>query len=196
VASFAGYTRPVRAIFLEVPESLLEERSRLGHDRKDELWEGVLHMVPSPSGLHETVAFELIFALKLVADRLALVVRGGTTALFAAENDYRKPDVVLARRDQMSDRGLEGAELAIEVLSPRDESRDKFAFYARVGVREVWLVDPSTRALELYMLVRGTYIRQLPGDDGQLQSAVTGLVLATVDGPRLRLRDGVSTTDV
>lgn len=33
---------------LEVPEGLLAERARLGHDRFDEMWEGVLHMVPPP----------------------------------------------------------------------------------------------------------------------------------------------------
>ena len=33
-------------------EALLERRRRLGQDLFDEVWEGVLHMNPAPSGRH------------------------------------------------------------------------------------------------------------------------------------------------
>lgn len=186
----------MRAIFLEVPEAFLAERERLGHDKKDEVWEGVLHMVPPPSGIHEAVAFDLVFALKPIADRVGLVIRGMTTGLFRASEDYRKPDIALVRPDQMSDRGLEGAELIVEVLSPHDESRDKFPFYAALGVQELWLVSPITRTFELYNLIRGRYIRTLPEQDGTVRSAVLGVVLTTVEGPRLHLVDGDVVVDV
>jgi hypothetical protein len=39
--------------------ALLERRERLGLDRKDEVWEGVLHVVPSPSGRHGDLAAQL-----------------------------------------------------------------------------------------------------------------------------------------
>ncbi|MGI9120683.1 MAG: hypothetical protein ACR2G7_11290 [Acidimicrobiales bacterium] len=42
----------MRAVLLEAPQSLLEERRRLGLDIFDEMWEGVLHMVPPPGGPH------------------------------------------------------------------------------------------------------------------------------------------------
>lgn len=42
----------MRAVMLEVPEYLLEERRRLGHDRWDEMWDGELHMLPPPHGDH------------------------------------------------------------------------------------------------------------------------------------------------
>lgn len=38
----------MRAVWIGVPDRFLEERHRLGHDKQDELWEGVLHMVPPP----------------------------------------------------------------------------------------------------------------------------------------------------
>jgi Uma2 family endonuclease len=192
VALIARYTRPVRAIFLEVPEGFLAERERLGHDRKDEMWEGVLHMVPPASGIHERVAHGLLFALKPIADRLGLMTRAGTTGLFGSEKNYRLPDVTLAREDQESERGLESAELVVEVLSPYDESRDKFPFFAQLGIREVWLVDPNSRAFELYVLTRGAYIRRLPDDDGRVTSPVLGVTLVVVDGPRLQLDDGTA----
>jgi hypothetical protein len=43
-----------------VPESLLAERRQLGHDRFDELWEGELHLVPSPSFPHQQLASWLL----------------------------------------------------------------------------------------------------------------------------------------
>ncbi|HET9253937.1 MAG TPA: Uma2 family endonuclease [Pseudonocardiaceae bacterium] len=36
----------MRAVLLEVPESMLAERRRLGLDGRDEVWDSVLHMVP------------------------------------------------------------------------------------------------------------------------------------------------------
>lgn len=198
MASVGGYTRVMRAIFLEVPEHFLAERRRLGHDKKDEVWEGVLHMVPPPSGAHETVTWKLAFALKSIADRLGLEIRGGTTGLFdpiAGDRNYRIPDVVLVRPDQMSARGLEGAELVVEVLSPYDESRDKFPFYARIGVREVWLIEPITRTIELYSLRGQTFVRQLP-EPTVVTSPVLGVTLEVVDGPRLRVHDGTVSVDV
>jgi hypothetical protein len=32
---------------------MLDERRRLGQDVRDEMWDGVLHMVPPPGGAHQ-----------------------------------------------------------------------------------------------------------------------------------------------
>ncbi len=43
--------------------------------------------------------------------------------------------------------------LAVEVLSPSTAARDreqKTAIYLRAGVREVWLVDPDSHAIEVH----------------------------------------------
>jgi hypothetical protein len=39
----------MRAVVLEMDERALNERERLGLDRRDEMREGVLHLVPPPS---------------------------------------------------------------------------------------------------------------------------------------------------
>ena len=63
---------------LEVHEALIAERRRLGHDRFDEMWEGVLHMVPSPGFGHQDLESWL------VADWRSLVLDGPTgTNIFA-----------------------------------------------------------------------------------------------------------------
>jgi Uma2 family endonuclease len=175
-------------------EALLAERRRLGLDRADELWEGVLHMVPPPSGPHARRATELLLALAPIARRRGLIAYGDGVGLYAPEPrpiSYRCPDVALARPDQESERGLEGAVLVVEVLSPDDDSRAKLPFYGRIGVEEVWLIDPRTRALELFTFAGGAPT-PAPAD----HSPRLGIGLALVAGPRLRLVDGDAVHEV
>jgi hypothetical protein len=40
-----GSIGPVRAVMLEVPQALLDERRAHGLDKSDEMWDGELHMV-------------------------------------------------------------------------------------------------------------------------------------------------------
>lgn len=183
------------ALWLDIPEEILEERRRLGHDKKDECWDGVIHMVPPPSAIHDRFTLDLAVALDAIAKRRGW--RAWTAGVYEPDTDksWRVPDISLARPEQVSTRGLEGAELAVEVLSPHDESRKKFGFYARVGVRELWLIDPATRATELYALVGDRY-EPVAGVAGVARSPLLGITLELVEGPRLRLRDGDDVADV
>jgi len=45
-----------------------------------------------------------------------------------------------------------GPDFAIEIISPEDSSRDKLDFYAKVGVRELLIVDRAPWRLESYRL--------------------------------------------
>ena len=47
-----------------VPPGLLEWRHRIGADGHDEMWEGVLHMNPVPSGKHQDLVIELVTWLR------------------------------------------------------------------------------------------------------------------------------------
>ena len=43
-----------------------------------------------------------------------------------------------------------GPDFAVEIASPGDRSREKLTFYAKVGTRELLLVDRKPWSLELY----------------------------------------------
>src|SRR6185295_8801514 len=87
-------------------------------------------------------------------------------------------DLSIAHGENVRQRGIFGpAELAIEIVSPRDESRAKLPFYAKVGVREVWLIDSRTQTLEIFH-----------GTEPATES-VLGLELI-VAGDTLTIRDG------
>lgn len=137
-------------------------------------------MVPPPSFVHDRITYKLMFALEPFAARLGLITHGPSTGMFGSEKDYRIPDITIARNDHSSDRGFEGAEVVVEVLSPNDESREKFGFYATRGIRESWLVDPRTRAVEMYELQNGAYVRM-----AELRSPVLGIALEV--GDKLRV---------
>jgi len=196
--SLAGYNDVVmqartetvtRAVILKPPASFMDERRRMGADRWDEIWDGVLHMVPPPSRWHQRFGSELLALLLPLAKArgLELSYETGLYRPACEERDYRVPDLVFARPEQTTERGVEGAELVVELLSEGDESREKLGFYAELGVSEVLLIDPDTRELELYVLRGGRLHVALPDDRGAVRSQVLGVSFAATPGPKLSL---------
>ena len=162
---------------------LLEARRRMGGDRWDEVWEGVLHMVPPPSGRHQTLVMDLADALRAAADAVGLK-RFIQPGLHRAADDYRVPDLAFYRPDQASRRGLEAAaELVVELVSPGDRSRLKLPWYAALDVREVLLVDSVSLAVELYDCASGE-----PKAVEPAHSAVLDCTFTRLDGDRMEVR--------
>ena len=61
----------MRAVFLDYPEAALAERRAKGLDTLDEMWEGVLHVVPPPSAGHQRVGMILFARLLDLAEERA-----------------------------------------------------------------------------------------------------------------------------
>lgn len=74
-------------------------------------------------------------------------------------HNYRCPDfAVVLNETAAEDREthwLGGPDLAIEIVSEGDRTREKFDFYAQVGTRELLVVDRYPWALQLYRLQNG-----------------------------------------
>jgi Uma2 family endonuclease len=173
---------------MPTPE-FLEERRRLGLDQRDEVWDGVLHMVPPASFKHYDLGAELIATLLPLAKarELKMVYEAGLIDGPGWQN-YRVPDLMIVDPSQVEDRGVVGAAtLVIEILSPDDESRKKLPFYASRGVGEVWLVEPTTRVTEVLLLGSGTYTPSIPDARGVTSAPALGLALSVVAGPLLRV---------
>jgi Uma2 family endonuclease len=104
------------------------------------------------------------------------------------EANYRQPDLVVVDPKFSSKRGVDGRlELAVEILSPNDESREKFDFYAKAQVQELWIVDPDTREIEVYVLRGDRYFTIAPSRDGTISAPRFELELRVIDGPKLRI---------
>jgi len=189
---FPGYIHRMRAVTYKIPPVSLDERRRTGCDRFDEVWDGVLHTVPPPSLSHQDFEYELERALRSIAARRGLKTFHNIGLVVPAKGwqDYRVPDLCVVHPSQMSERAIEGrAELVVEILSPRDESRDKLPFYASRGVREVWLIDEASRGVEVLALRGQGYERVVPSD-GVTRAPALEIALQVVAGPLLRLVDG------
>jgi Uma2 family endonuclease len=147
-----------------------------------EIIEGVLYMAPAPTPEHENIA-------ALVAARLVAAVEdAGLGRVFTSPDidtgaSVLRPDAVVVReanRGVIAERRLVGPpDLVIEIASPstaaydRDADSGKRAAYARMGVPEYWILDPSLRTVSL-LLLEGDAYRELgpfAGDD-QLPSLV------------------------
>ena len=154
------------------------------------MWEGVLHMVPPPSPRHQKFEMRLGDALQPVASRLGLEI-GQNIGVFRqreGESSYRVPDLVIYKPELESERGVEGGpEWLAEIRSPNDESYLKLPFYAAVGVKEVMIVDPSTRIFQ-YFVLRGSQHHAVAPRRGGVRSSVLKVTFATVAGPALRIR--------
>lgn len=152
-----SYPGPMRTVVLDSPvvETLLERRRRSGLDRLDEVWDGVMHMVPAPSYAHASIEAQLIMLLGPSARAAGLELIGQSN-LGESEHDYRVPDSAL-HRPGASGVWHSTAALVVEVVSPGDESWEKLPFYAAHEVDEVLIVDPAKRSVDWLGLSEGEY---------------------------------------
>ncbi len=157
-------------------EDFLERRRHLGLDLFDEVWEGVLHVVPGPAGRHAALDQQVAELLGPPARAAGLEVWGPTN--IGDADDYRVPDRSVHRRPDPDAVFHATAALVVEIVSPGDTSWRKLDFYAGAGVEELVIVDPQERTV--------TWMASA-GDSWQpaRTSTVLGIEVATlVDGIR------------
>jgi Uma2 family endonuclease len=143
-----------------VADEMLAKRRAQGADRFDEVWEDVYMMVPAPNNEHQELTSELTAVLRHVVDWNGL----GRTLAGANVSDrteswtsnYRVPDVaVFLESTKAIDRQTHwhgGPDLAIEIVSPGDQTYEKLEFYARVNTGELLIIDRHPWKLTLYRL--------------------------------------------
>jgi Uma2 family endonuclease len=180
-------------------DRIIRERRERGLDREDEVWDGDYLVMPDPNLEHQDIATGLSTILRIVIDwpGFGKVYQGMNVSDRADdwEHDYRCPDVgVCLQGNPGVNRGAYwhgGPDFVVEIISPHDRSREKLGFYARVGVRELLLIDRDPWTLELYRLRKTKLARAGASATGQpktLASTVLPLSFRLVAGdPRPRI---------
>ena len=180
----------MRVLMLQPDREWLDERRRRGLDHKDEVWDGVLHVAPAATSVHQMMTTDLVEVLGPLARAHGLRPMVETAVLDPMNHDrnYRVPDLLVLDPSYLVERGTEGpVVLAIEVLSPNDESREKFDFYASRRVGEIWIIDPTTREIEVYVLRGNKYFASLPDGSRSVHAPALDLRLSVCAGPKLRV---------
>nr|WP_228021688.1 Uma2 family endonuclease [Romeria gracilis] len=163
-----------------------------GTETQYELVNGELVEMPPESDLNRRIAMFLViyFAQRGIPPhrltmKTEIVVSGaGATTRF--------PDVMVLSEDLAT--ALEGASrstvmpdmppplLVVEVVSPRQESRDyryKRAEYAARGIAEYWIVDPMRQKVTLLEWVEGLYEETVYEGDTPIASLLFGVLTLT-----------------
>jgi Uma2 family endonuclease len=139
-------------------QALLERRRRVGADRRDEVWKGVLHMAPAPHYRHARLQWQL--ALLLDGPARAAGLEPSSEFNLGEPEDYRIPDGGL-HRPTPEGLYLPTAAVVIEILSPGDETPDKLPFYATHHVDELVIVDSEQRTVQWLALGEDGSYRQV-----------------------------------
>ena len=141
-------------------EQVKAERQASGADRFDEVWEGVYYVSPIPNIEHQSLVAKLCMIFQTVVDAgdLGMVFPGVNVSDREQgwTENYRGPDLAVVlkagRAKNCGTHWCGGPDLVVEIVSPDDRSREKLAFYAKIDVRELLIVDRAPWALELYRL--------------------------------------------
>ena len=152
------------------PAATEEDLLRTPSDgQKYELVDGEIRV--SPAGLpHGRVCMRLAARLgPFVEERRLGDLFDSSTGFRLPGGNVRLPDVAFVATGRIgvsSGFGEVAPDLAVEVLSPNDRSRqvlDKVGEYLDAGVRLVWVIDPERRTAAVHRSL--TAVRELGPDD-------------------------------
>ncbi|MGH3742239.1 MAG: Uma2 family endonuclease, partial [Micromonosporaceae bacterium] len=118
------------------------------------VWEGVYHMTPGPNNAHGFVEDELTVLLLPYARAAGLFSSGQFN--LGEPDDYRVPDGGY-HRERLAGARVRTAAIVVVIVSPGDETYEKFGFYAAHGVDELLVADPDARTVLMWKLTVGKY---------------------------------------
>ena len=137
-----------------------------------ELLDGTLIVTPVPSPLHQRAVLNLALLLRDATTGSDLETLVAPLDVVLADDTVVEPDVLVARRADLTDRNLPAAPvLAVEVISPSTARFDrllKYSRYAAAGIAHYWIIDPVEPSLTAYELdPDGTYVElaHVTGDE-------------------------------
>lgn len=129
-------------------------------DKRYELIEGELIMVPSPVIYHQWISKNIEYELeKFVRGKKAGKIFDAPCDVHLDNENVLQPDILFISKERLSiigEKNVQGApDLVVEILSEATAYNDlikKKKLYAKFGVREYWIIDPGEKSVEIYSL--------------------------------------------
>lgn len=134
-------------------------------DKRYEVLEGELMMVPAPNIKHQSVSgkIERILGDFIFGNDLGQIFHAPTDVVLA-DDIVVQPDILFVSKERaniIGEQAIMGQpDLIIEILSPSSSFNDsvrKRELYQRSRVREYWLVFPDEKAIEVLTLENDVY---------------------------------------
>ena len=150
-------------------------------DERHELLDGEKVLVPAPNEDHQTISVRLTARMHVFVEEHDLGrVFHAPYDVVLTDTDVVQPDILFVSKDRYHIRtraNIQGApDLIVEILSPSSARWDwgyKRELYARHGVREYWIVDPTNHLVTVMELQDGKLeIDQTLSEDNTARSSV------------------------
>ncbi len=130
-----------------------------------ELNNGFLEFPPLPDFFHQDIVESLFSAFKaFLKDRHFGRAYFAPLQIRLWPGQIRAPDIAVFKYHRIKNKrkAPDGADLAVEVVSPGEEARERDLLikrreYAKAKIPEYWIVDPETKAITVLTLAGKSY---------------------------------------
>ena len=156
-----------------------EDYKHTPEDKRYELIDGDLIMVPAPKVTHQRNSRDIGLTLVTLVDEKDLgEVFFAPTDVVLSQTDVVQPDILFVSKERsyiITEDNIRGApDLVVEVLSPSTAQRDrtlKRTLYALHGVSEYWQADTDAKNVTVLTLEDGEYkVAGIYGEGQTLES--------------------------
>jgi Uma2 family endonuclease len=180
---------------------IIAQRRAWDVDQKDEVWDGVYFIPPSPDNEHQEIGGKICYVMmECVGWSERAKVRLGVNVSDRRQRwkwNYRVPDAVVFLEDTKAENRdshwFGGPDFGVEIVTPGDRTREKIPFYEKVGTRELLIIDRKPWELDLYRhdgQRLGLAGRTTLDEPAVIEGLVLPLTLELVDGegrPQIRI---------
>jgi Uma2 family endonuclease len=140
------------------PLTVAEYRNLPETGPRYQLIEGDLYMAPAPNRFHHDISRNLLTTLvNYLSVHPIGVLYNAPFDVYLTDIDVFQPDLLIVLNENrriLTDAGAEGApDFVVEILSPKTRHLDlvnKKRVYARIGVKELWIIDPDQEKIDVY----------------------------------------------
>jgi len=151
---------------LNPPRTMFEVFKSLPEGTLCQLINNNLVMSPAPTDPHQKILMDISAQLFFYVSKNQLgEVRVAPYDVYFNRKNVYQPDIVFVAKENINkikEDGLHGApDLVIEILSPptaKYDLEDKKDVYERYGVKEYWAVDPVSKQVYFFKLVKDEYV--------------------------------------
>ena len=134
--------------------------------KRYQIIQGELFMAPAPSPYHQRISKKIEHIIDAFVEKNGLgEVLYAPCDVVLSERDVVQPDILFIFRERyhiIGEHYIGGApDLVVEILSPATRTLDrehKRRLYERHGVKEMWIVDPEMKEIEVLRLVGERFV--------------------------------------